>query len=436
MSRLLLFLCVLALVTLNILAQNNAPLLLTRVTHNQKLIAFATAGKIWVVDKNGGTARRLTKTTNEESDPVISPDGNLIAFSQSNGDDLDIFVTDPEEESEPRRITMMPVDDYPVSWSPDSKSLIFATTRDEGTLFRLYQIEVRNPTIAKSLPLPQSLDGTLSPDGKFIAYNPRQYIFGEWSYYRGGATAPIWITNLQTGSTEKLTTQNSNDKNPMWIKNRIYFLSDRTGIFNLFSFDRQTRQTKQLTKFEGQGIRSAYADNEAISFIQNGQIHLFDPASNQDKIINISVSLEKSEIAPRNVKAMQFLDNASSFADGKKLLLNARGEVLIFDVASGAYKNLTNTSNAAERYPVVSPDNKNVAYFSDETGEYQLFIRSLENNEVKKIIIESNPSFYKSPVWSPDSRKLVFCDRRLNLWLADVSTGRTVNRYFNLFSPK
>lgn len=408
------------------LRQTNSPLLIGRVSASQTQIAFAAAGKIWIVDKNGGAARRLTNTPNDESDPIFSPDGKQIAFSRLNGGDWDIYVIPADNKSEAKRVTMMPKNDYMVNWTPDGKSVIFATNRDEENIFRLYKMAVDGGTLAEPMPMPQALDGAFAPDGKQIAYNPRLFIFGEWRYYRGGAAAPIWITDLQSGATEKLPNQSFNDKNPMWVGDKIYFNSDRNGTFNLFVYDRKTKQTKQLTKFSGQGIRMASANNDSIYFVQDGRIHNFNLASNQDKIINVSISPDTAELSPRTVPAMRSLEQILLSQNGDKLVFGARGEVLFFDPMTNETKNLSNTSGVAERYPTISPDNKSIAYFSDESGEYQLHIRSLENNSVKKITIESQPSFYMNLSWSPDSKKLVFNDRRLNLWLTDAESEKSV----------
>ncbi len=410
---------------INIFAQTaaNEPLLIGRVAHNQTQIAFTYAGKIWLVPKNGGAARRLTNTEFEETNPVFSPDGTRLAFWRSNGGAWDVYVVAADGAGEPKRITMMAENDFVAAWTRDGKSVVFETTRDEETVFRLYKMNVENPALAEGLPLPQGVDGAFSPDGKQIAYTPRRFSFGEWRFYRGGMTSPVWVTDLQTGATEKLPNQNFNDANPMWLGDKIYFTSDRTGIFNLFSYDRRTKQTKQLTKFDAQGIRHAAGAGSEISFVQNGRIHLFDLTSDQDKIVNISVAPETSELLAKNANAMRFLELYAPSANGEKIAFGARGEVLIFETKTGAYKNLTNTSRSAERYPTISPDGKQVAYFSDETGEYFLHLRSLENDSVKKIAIEKAPSFYWSLAWSPDSKKLVFNDRRLNLWLVDIENG-------------
>ncbi|HEX8638245.1 MAG TPA: DPP IV N-terminal domain-containing protein, partial [Pyrinomonadaceae bacterium] len=408
---------------LHIAAQSNAPMQIGNVSVNQNKVAFTYAGKIWLVDKNGGAATQLSNAAGEETNPVFSPDGQRIAFSRANGGDLDVYVAAADGKSEVRRLTFQGEDDFAVTWTPDGREIVFQSTRDEEGVNRFYKIAVENGGLETALPLPQAEQGTFSPDGTKIAYNPRAFAFGEWRYYRGGMTAPIWITDLKTGALEKLPNQNYNDRNPMWIGDKIYFVSDRTGIFNLFEYDGKTKQFKQLTKFEAQGIRTASASGDAICFVQNGRLHLFDLATGQDKTIDVKVTPDTSELRARTVPAMRSFEVVYPSANGEKLIFGARGEALLFDAASGEAKNLTNTPGAAERFPNLSPDGKSVAYFSDESGEYALHVRSVENGAVKKIEIESKPTFYWDINWSPDSRKLAFADRRLSLWLADAEKG-------------
>ncbi|MGI9056804.1 MAG: S41 family peptidase [Pyrinomonadaceae bacterium] len=436
MFKFILLLSLLFVFCIQVFTQSNAPFLINQVAVSQDRIAFSHAGKIWLMNRGGGAARILNDLPNEERNPVFSPDGKQIAFSRLNGGDWDVYVTSSEGGGEARRITMMPESDFVVAWTPDGKEVVFETTRDEETIFRLYKMNVENPTLAVALPLPQGLLGSFSPDGKSIAYNPYAFIFGEWRYYRGGMTAPIWITDLQTGATEKLPNQNFNDRNPMWVGDKIYFMSDRTGTFNIFAHDRKTKQTKQLTNYNGQGVRHASAANDAIAFVQDGRIHLLDLAANQDRIVNFTVSPDTSELLPRNANAMRFLEQILPSANGEQIVLGARGEALVFNIKTGEHQNLTNTSNAAERYPTLSPDGKSIAYFSDESGEYALYVRSLENGSVKKIAVEKQPSFYWNPVWSPDSKKLVFNDRRLNLWLADAANASVVKIDTSVYSAQ
>jgi len=434
MSRFLAFLPILFLSAANVFAQTtNAPLFIGRVAVNQTHVAFNYAGKIWLVERSGGAAKRLSDA-GAETNPVFSPDGKQIAFSRFNGGDLDIYVS-AAMGGEAKRLTFQGEDDFAIAWTPDGQSIIFESTRDEEGVTRLHKVAANGGALAEPLPLPQAFQGSFSPDGKQIAYNPRTG-FGEWRYYRGGATAPIYIADLQSGAIEKFPNQNYNDRYPMWLGDKIYTVSDRTGVFNLFSIDRKNKQAKQLTTFDGQGIRFAAATNDAIVYVRDGRLHLFDLASGQSKQIAVSVAPDTSELKPKTVPAMRFLESYVPSANGENLAFGTRGEVLIFNQANGDTKNLTNTSGVAERYPTISPDNKSVAYFSDETGEYALHIRSLENDLVKKISIEKQPSFYRELAWSPDSKKLVFSDRQLNLGLADVEKSAATKVDTSVYSAQ
>ncbi len=395
------------------------PLLISRVALNQSQIAFTYAGKIWLVERAGGTAKRLTSTPNEETNPVFSPDGKRIAFSRSNGNDWDVFSTQADGSGEPVRLTMMPEHDFVTAWSPDGKDLIFETTRDEESVTRLYKTSADRLTLATALPLHQSYSGSMSPDGSRIAYNPRSGA-GDWRYYRGGYAAPLWIADLKTGALEQLSSGTHNDRSPVWVQDKIYFISDRTGTFNLYAYDTKSKKTQPLTRYAGQGVRAASVADGAAVYVQAGRIHLLDLNTNSDRVIDVSVTPDSSELAHRSANAMRALEQILPSPTGDRIIFGARGEVLIFDPANGSYKNLTNTPGIAERYPVISPDNRSVAYVSDESGEYALHVRSLENDAVRKIQIEQKPSFYWDIVWSPDSRKLAFSDRRLGLWIVDV----------------
>src|SRR6185369_9549171 len=279
--------------------------------------------------------------------------------------------------------------------------------------------------LASALPLHQSYSGSMSPDATRIVYNPRAGA-GDWRYYRGGYVGTMWITNLKTGALEKLSNGTYNDRNPVWVGDKIFFTSDRTGVFNLYVYELKSKKTQQLTKYTDRGVTSASATTDAAVYVQRGRIHLLDLNTNNDQVINVSVTPDTSELAVRNASAMRSLEQFLPSPSGDRIVFGARGEVIVFDPADGSYKNLTNTPGVAERYPVISPDNKSVAYVSDESGEYALHIRSLENDAVKKIPIEQRPSFYWGLAWSPDSRKITFPDRRLGLWLLDVTAGTAI----------
>ena len=288
---------------------------------------------------------------------------------------------------------------------------------------RLYTIRVGG-VLPSELPLlPEASNGSFSPDGTRIVYSPMSAI-GDWRFYRGGSKGLVWLANPVNGEIEKLAQGNYNDDFPVWVGNKIYFLSDRTGIYNLVSYDVSSKQTKSLTNFEQYGIRWIGAGAGAVVFVRDGAIHLHDTANGQTRVVDVRVSPDQAELKPRTVNAARSIDWVMPNSSGDRVVFGARGEVFIVDPATGDARNVTNSSGAAERFPALSPDGKSIAYFSDESGEYQLHVRPAGGEgSVKKIPIEPKPSFYRELTWSPDSRKIAFTDRRLTLRWADVETG-------------
>jgi tricorn protease len=392
------------------------------VTANQTHIAFSYAGDIWIVDRSGGEARRLTTDPAEEDYPLFSPDGSLLAFSRVTGGDWDIYVM-PAAGGEAKRLTYYPKLDVARGWSPDGKEILFVSYRSEEGTYRLYAIPV-DGVFPTAISLPEAHNGSFSPDGSRIAYTPYDYFSADWRYYRGGMLSQLRIARLSDGQIEKLTAGEYNDKNPMWIGDKIYFISDRTATFNLYAYDTKTRQTRQLTSFDKYGIRWASAASDAICFWRDGRIYLLDINTSQARPVDIRVSADASQMKSRPVNAARWIEYASLSSTGDRIIISARGEVLVFDPGKGESRNLTGTPGAADRYAVMSPDGRSIAYFSDESGEYQLHIRPASGEAaVKKISIEPNPSFYREPSWSPDSKKLAFSDKRLAIWYADVERG-------------
>ncbi len=404
------------------LAQSPSPLQMPAVSGKQ--IAFCYANDLWVVDRAGGTARPLVNVqAAEKVAPVFSPDGSQIAFSMNVGGNLDVYVV-AAEGGEPKRLTYHPKEDVAVDWTPDGKNILIRARRVTDATHQLYTIS-RQGGFEKPLPLPIAWTGSYSPDASHLAYNALGDPTRTWRNYRGGQTSAIWIADLATSQIEKLPRENWNDRNPLWVKNKIYFLSDRTDTVNLFVYDTQTRKVNQLTKFEKYDIKAASYGAGAIVFVQDGAIHLYDIQTNEQRIVPINMSANDwAELKPRTVKAARWIRAFNLSPDGKQVIFGARGEILTLGSDGKEIRNLTQTSGAAERTPVWSPDGKWIAYYSDESGEYQLHLRRAMTPEVKKIAIESQPSFYYEPSWSPDSKKLAFYDKRLNIWTVDIETGK------------
>ena len=399
---------------------DSPPALFGWLTVNQTHIVFSYAGDLWSVERGGGDAKRLTTHPAEESFPVFSPDGSQLAFSRQIGGNWDLYVM-PAAGGEARQITFHPRNDYARGWTPDGTEILFMSNLTGVP--RLYTIRVGG-VLPNELPLlPEAFCGSFSPDGKRIVYSPTAAI-GEWRFYRGGSKGQVWLANPTNGEIEKLPQGNYNDDFPVWVGSKIYFLSDRTGIYNLVSYDPSSKQTKPLTSFEQYGVRWIGSGTDALVFVRDGRIYLHDTANGQTRVVDVRASPDTAELKPRAVSAARSIEWVIPSSSGDRVVFGARGDVFILDPANGDAVNITASSAAAERFPALSPDGKSIAYFSDESGEYQLHVRPAGGGgPVKTISIEPKPTFYRELTWSPDSKKISFTDRRLTLRLADVDTG-------------
>ncbi len=401
-------------------------MLLENPTVSRTKIAFSFAGDIWLVDRSGGAAQRLTTSPAREIYPVFSPDGSQLAFARFNraagAFGWDVFVM-PASGGEARRVTYHPDLDLPLNWTPDGQRILILSFRNRISPLagQLYTIPAQGG-FATELPAHGGWRGSFSPTGDRIAYMPLtniKEVIG-WRNYRGGATARIWLTKLSDASTEVIPHGDFNDSDPMWIGHKVYFVSDRAGTENLFLYDTSHKTVTQLTKFEKYGIKSASTDGESIVFNQGGAIHLFNLKTNQITKVDISISGDFPEVAPRKIDTLRWGTPAGLSPDAKHLLLAIRGEIFTANTGTGEITNITKTGRAVERSPVWSPDGKWIAYFSDDSGEMELHLQTAPAGAVRRIPIEKKSSFYSELAWSPDSKKLVFSDSHLALWCFDL----------------
>lgn len=404
-------------------AQSGKPFLFQKPSLSATEIVFSFAGDLWIVPRAGGDARRLTSGVGVETDPKFSPDGKTVAFTGEYDGNVDVYTV-PSSGGVPKRITYHPEADIVVGWSPDGKSILFRSTRSSpNNVEKLFTVSAEGgfPT---ELPLPYAFEGSYGPGAVRLAYVPTTQWQRAWKRYMGGQTRPIWLVNLEDLKVEKVPRKNSNDWNPMWVGNKVYFISDRSGPMTLFSYDTSSKQITQLIKNTGLDIKSACAGPGAIVYEQVGAIHMYDLASGKTSDVNIRMAGDLPEVRPHFVDVSRRIVSASISPNGARAVVEARGEILTIPAEKGDIRNITNTCGAMERSPVWSPDGKSIAYFSDESGEYVLHIRDQSGTgDVKKVSLGDHPTFYKSPVWSPDSKKISFADKHLTLWYVDVEKG-------------
>lgn len=406
-------------------AAKDTPLLVQAPTMNEHEIVFVYGGYLWSVPRTGGEARQLT-TAGHESNPHFSPDGKWIAFSGQYDGNVDTYVM-PAEGGSPRRLTWHPGADIAVGWTADGSRVLFRSGREAFADFdRLYTVPPAGG-VPEALPMWRAEEGSYSPDGSRFAYVPNLQWQTAWKRYRGGQTTPVYIVRLSDLQLEKLPRENSNDFDPVWVGDTVYFLSDRNGPVTLFAYDTKAKSVKQVLENRGFDLKSLSAGPSGLVYEQFGGIYEFDPKTEKSTHVNIEIAGDLPATRPHFEKVGEKILNSNISPTGARAVFEAHGEILTVPAEKGDIRNLTRTPGVAERDPAWSPDGKSIAYFSDASGEYELYIADQSGlGDVKKINLGNPPSYFYGPLWSPDSKKIAYTDKRLNLWYVNVEGGAPV----------
>ena len=427
MKKLMIFFCITVFICDKLNAQIDAGLFrFPDVSKTQ--IVFTYANDIWIISKDGGTAEKLSSPAGIESFPKFSPDGRTIAFSGNYDGNTDVY-TIPVNGGVPLRLTEHGMPDRVIDWSPDGSKVVFASRRESGRdRFNQFFTVAATGGPATKMPFAYAEFGAYSPDGKQMAVTFISQAFRNWKRYRGGWKANIHLFNFATNVSENISANEvAGDEFPMWHDNYIYFLSDRGAEqrMNLWRYDLSAKKYEQLTNYKDYDIHFPSAGLDDIVFEEAGHLCLYTFATQQVKIINVNVITDKASLKSKSTTAEKYIQHTAISPDGKRVLVEARGDIFSLPAENGPVKNLTRSSGSAERYPAWSPDGKSMAYWSDQTGEYELYISSTGNDATTRKLTSYGKGFNYNLYWSPDSKKIIFIDQAMKIKMIDVSTGST-----------
>ncbi|MBD3180536.1 MAG: acetyl-CoA synthetase, partial [Candidatus Latescibacteria bacterium] len=400
-------------------------------------VVFVYAGDIWTVPVQGGRARRITSFPEGlELFPRISPDGKTIAFSGEYCGTRQVY-TIPYEGGEPRRLTYYPdvgrmpprggYDYMIIDWTTDGRILV----RHNHTPFgkrvgRYYLIDPDSPGLPSPLQLPEAGPGSLSPDGKKIAYNIKSREFRTWKRYQAGRAQDVFIYDLENDRTEQVTDYAGTDNFPMWVGESIYFTSDRERTLNLFRYDFSTREITRVTSYDYYDVLWPSRGGDRIVFEKGGYLFWHDTGTGNTERIDITLGSDKPYTRPvyRNIK-----ENIGSYTispSGARAAFAARGEIFTVPAEYGVTRNISRTPGVRERELEWSPDGKYLLYLSEVSGEYEIWMRPKSGDGEARQLTTETDSWIMGIDWSPDSRKVVFTDKKNRLWVLDVESGKRV----------
>ena len=418
-------------------AQKEARLLRFPAIYGNNIV-FTYAGDLYTVQSTGGVARKITSDIGIEMFARFSPNGKYIAFTGQYDGNTEIYLI-PAEGGIPRRLTYtatldrddvsdrMGPNNIVMTWR-DTNTIVFRSRRIEFNDFKgqLY-LESVNGGIPEQLPVPAGGWISFSPDGKQFAYNRVFREFRTWKRYRGGMADDIWIYDFETKKTVDITNDPGQDVFPMWLNDKIYFISDRDGRdnnkrMNLYSYNVTTKQTTQLTFFSDFDIKFPSLGNDAIVFENGGYIYRFDLKTEKAEEVRISINDDFESGRGGIIDVSKNVTNYEISPDGSRALFGARGELFTVPAKYGPTRNLTNTSGVHERNSKWSPDGKWISYISDATGEDEIWVRPQDGIGAPVQITKNSSNYKYQPFWSPDGKKLLWADRAQRLQFVDIDS--------------
>ncbi len=433
--RLLLILCLFAPIMLSTptRADGETTRLLRFPDIHEEFVVFVYAGDLWRAPSSGGTARRLTAHAGLELFPKISPDGKQIAFTAEYTGSRQVFVM-PADGGPSRQLTFyndvgaMPprggYDNWIMDWTPDGKILVRMNRTPWGERMGRYFVVDPAGGLEQPLELPEGGSASLSPDGTRVAYCPVSREFRTWKRTRGGRAQDIWIYDFGRHESTQLTRSSATENFPMWSGETIYFTGDEGSRLQLYAHDLRTGRQEQLTSFETFDVLWPSLGPNAIVFVNDGYLHRFDLLRKTRQPIPIRIESDMPRRAPYFKNLEEAADSASVSPSGSRVIIEARGELFSVPAKDGPTRNLTRTSGIREMSPAWSPDGQWIAYLSDATGEYEIYVRDQMGTEPARQLTRDGSVWRFPPVWSPDSLSLAFGDRDRRLWIFEISNGQ------------
>ena len=390
-------------------------------------IAFVYGGDIWTSGLSGTLARRLTTSPGSESWPRFSPDGKWIAFSGQYDSALPGVYVMPAEGGAPKRLTFEPAPCNVTGWTPDGK-VTYVSSYGSAFTARLWKVSP-NGGMPESTEIVEYTNGSFSPDGTAMVYNRNNSYAFNWRRYRGGTQGRLSFYDFTTKKYWEAPSGREQNYWPMWVGDKVYYLSDKTdNTINLWVYDIKSKSTKQLTSFADGDIKNPSTDGAKIVFERNGALSCYDIATGQVQDATVKVGSDETMARPRFRRFQDDVTGLDLSPSGKRLVVEARGDIYSVPAKNGETRNLTDSSASREQNPVWSSDGQSIYYLSDKTGENRIYMEPQMGGAAKELQTPKGQVITSFSL-SPDSKKVSYVTVDNSLYIFDQASGSTDKVY-------
>jgi len=393
--------------------------------HNDQIV-FTYEADLWAVSARGGVAARLTTFPGTENFAKFSPDGKWLAFTATYDGAPAVYLM-PAEGGVPKRLTYNPGGAQVIAWTPDGTQVVFRSAFENfiGRDPNLYAVSVKGGA-PERLPLDRGVLVSFMPEEHKFLFCRRGNEEYYWKRYKGGQYQDIWLYDTVAKTYAPVTDYVGKNSYPMWAGGLMYFVSDRTnGIANLYAQKLGAKDVKQVTTYADFDVMTPTTDGRTIVYMQDGRIHVFDVAARKDAKIAVQIPSDRWALRNRVINPRDYIHWANVGDDGQTVVLEARGDVFRVPLGPDPAENLSATPGTREMYPALSPDGKTIAFFSDRTGDYQLYTQSVAGGDWTPLTTELDRAVYRL-FWSPDGKKILFGNKDYSIFYVDVAAKKLV----------
>jgi len=382
-------------------------------------IVFTSEGDLWRVDVHGGQAHRLTSGAGTEQKARIAPDGKTIAFQADYEGPTEVY-TIPIEGGLPERRTW-DGESQPVGFAPDGRLLI--ATERYATLPGSELVLVDEHGGRELVPLAEAAEGAYSSDGHTLFFTRWFKQWSETKRYKGGWAETLWSFDGTNEAVPLTADYNGASTNPMFANGRVYFLSDRDGVMNVYSMDPAGHGVKQESHQRTFDVQSASLDNGRIVYACGSDLWTLDLATGHEELIPVTLLSDFDQMREHWVKKpLDYLTAVHIAPDGSSAVFTARGEVFTLPAKTGRIVKVAGDSAVRYREARFLPDGKSIVALSTASGETEFWKFAANGETAPEQWTHDAKVLRWEGVPSPDGRWLAHHDKDQQLWLYDVKS--------------